>query len=229
MPAEKKVVILEHVPSEKAGTILDYLKEEKIPHQEVQLFAEKFKLPDLSRVRALVVMGGPMNVYEEEKHPFLIKENIYIQNAVEKGIPFLGVCLGSQLLAKALGSRVYKAQKPEVGWGDIQLSPAANEDRVLGAPGLKKMRVLQWHEDTFDLPPGAVHLASSQLVHNQAYVCEERFYGFQFHVEVNRAMLKDWFGKHADKEKILSEYDSYERDLHRITQAIYSGFFALSA
>ncbi len=226
---KKEVVILEHVASEKAGTILVHLKKQKIPYREVPLFKKGTKFPPLSRVRSLVVMGGPMNVYEEKKFPFLKKENDYIRRAVKMGIPYLGVCLGAQLLAKALGARVYKADSAEVGWGGIHFSAEGLKDPLFAPLGQKRMRVLQWHEDTFDIPTGGKHLASSALVKNQAYVCGGKFYGFQFHIEADRAMLNLWFKDHPGRGKILSEFSLHEDDLRRISDSIFSRFFALSA
>lgn len=180
-------------------------------------------------MRALVVMGGPMNVYQEKEHPFLKKENAFIRKAVKAGVPYFGVCLGSQLLAKALGARVYKARRPEVGWDDVSLTPAARKDPVFGEVGKKKLRVMQWHEDTFDIPSGAVKLASSRAVPNQAYVLDGRFYGLQFHVEADRPLLADWFKKHADRKEILAEHRRYRRRLDALTRRMYARFFALSA
>ncbi len=223
----REVVILEHAAAEKAGTILGFLKKGKIPYREVPLFKKGAKFPPLSGVRALIVMGGPMNVYEEKKFPFLKIENAYIRQAVKRGVPYLGVCLGSQLLAKALGAKVYKAKKPEVGWGDVRFSAPARKDALFGPLNQKRLRVLQWHEDTFHLPRGAKHLASSKIVKNQAYVCGGKFYGFQFHVEVDRSMLAMWFKKHADKKKILFEHARYKKKLNAMTKGIYTRFFGL--
>ncbi len=227
MSVKKKVVILEHVRAENAGTILDFLKKKEISHCRVRLFSKDLRFPDPRLARALVVMGGPMNVYEEKKYPFLKKENAYIQKCVKAGVPFLGICLGSQLLAKALNARVYKARKAEVGWGNVRLLPSVKNDPLLSGLKIKKLQVIQWHEDTFDLPRGAVRLASSVLVPNQAFVLDGKYYGLQFHVEVNRSMLETWFKNHPGKEKILQEYDRYKRDLQAIVAGIYSRFFNL--
>ena len=221
----KQVLVLEHVPSEKAGTILDFLNTQKIQFREVALYRKGYALPDPDSVSALVVMGGPMNVYEEDKFPFLAEENNFIRRCVDAGIPYLGICLGAQLLAKALGARVYKAAQPEVGWGDVQLSEQARRDPLFGNLNSKTLRVLQWHEDTFDLPKNSVSLASGNVVPNQAYCVEGRFYGFQFHVEINRGMLEDWFKNRPDLSRILAEYDRYREALNAITDKIYRGFF----
>ena len=224
-----EVVILQHVANENAGTILAYLKRHHIPFRQVNLFEEPYTLPPLTHVRALVVMGGPMNVYEEEKYPFLTAENLYIQEAVRRGIPFLGICLGSQLLAKALGAKVMKAPVEEIGWDTVDLRAAAGPDPVFGALGLKRMKVLQWHGDTFELPKNAVHLAQNLRVPHQAYAVHGRSYGLQFHLEVDRPMIEDWFKKRDDLSKILEEYDAYHEELSGLTERFYREFFKLSA
>ena len=224
----RQVVILQHVASEKAGTIVDYLKKNNIPFQAVDLYQDGYVLPPLGSLRALIVMGGPMNVYEEDKFPFLKEENAYIQEAVKRKVPYLGICLGSQLLAKALDAKVYKAREEEIGWQTVDLSDRAAQDTLFSSVGSKTLKVLQWHGDTFDLPKGAVPLASSPIVPNQAYAVDGRYYGLQFHVEVDRPMLEQWFAKREDLPKILSEYDAYREKLGRITDGIYGNFFKLS-
>ena len=170
-----------------------------------------------------------MNVYEEEKFPFLVDENRFIQRLILENIPMLGVCLGSQLLAKALGAKVMKAGSPEIGWGDVSFSPQTAEDPLFSKLKSQKLRVLQWHEDTFELPKGAVHLASSKIVPNQAFRYKDRFYGFQFHVEVDRPMLEDWFNNSNIQAMVLKEYDDYKPKLSAITESIYRNFFHLSS
>jgi len=224
----KEVVILQHVANENAGTLLGFLKREKIPFREVTLFKTGYKLPGLENVRALVVMGGPMNVYEEDRYPFLVEEDCYIREALKRKLPYFGVCLGSQLLAKALGAQVYKARQEEIGWDEVTLTPDVRSDRLFGPLGAERLKVLQWHGDTFDLPKSAVHLASSTAVPNQAYCVDGRFYGLQFHVEVDRPMLEDWFKDRNDVSDICSEFDAYKAELNRKTEKIYQAFFNLS-
>jgi len=221
-----KVFILKHVANEDAGTILDFLKKEKIPYAGVNLYAGEV-LPVLDRIRALVIMGGPMNVYEEEKYPFLKEETVFLNKAIGAKIPCLGICLGSQLLAKSLGKRVYKASQPEIGWSEVLLTQEARNDEIFSSLGRERLKVLQWHEDTFDLPDGAVHLASSAIVKNQAFRFGDRVYGLQFHVEVNKVMLEDWFKKSPELPKILAEYESYRQKLDSLTEAFYGKFFEI--
>ena len=210
------------------GTILDHLKKNNIPFRAINLYEKGHIFPPLDSVRTLIVMGGPMNVYEEDKFPFLIEENHYIQEAVKKNIPYLGVCLGSQLLAKALGAKVYKAKEEEVGWQTVDLLAEVVKDGVFSCLTSTKLKVLQWHGDTFDLPKDAVHLASSLMVPNQAYAVDGRFYGLQFHVEVDRPMLEVWFKDREDLKEILSEYERYKAELFQITDQLYERFFSLS-
>lgn len=224
----RKVFILKHVPNEDAGTILPFLKKKKIPFKTISLYKEK--APEISpqEVRAAVIMGGPMNVYEEAKYPFLKWENAFLKKMFQNKIPCLGICLGAQLLAKALGAKVVKAKAPEVGWDRVVLSREAKSDLLFSEVPGRDLQVLQWHEDTFGIPKGAVRLAESRGVPNQAFRYKEFIYGLQFHIEVDRAMLKDWFKKRGDLPQILSTYDCYKKRLSAISAAIYQKFFSLS-
>ncbi|MBI5635780.1 type 1 glutamine amidotransferase [Candidatus Micrarchaeota archaeon] len=140
---------------------------------------------------ALLVMGGPMNAYEEKKYPFLFPEGRAIKKFVSTGKPFLGVCLGAQLLAKAFGARVLKMPSKEVGAGFFYLTAAGRKDGLFkGFP--KKALVLQWHEDTFALPRKGVLLASGRKCRNQSFKIGPRAYGIQFHLEPTPALVKKW-------------------------------------
>lgn len=223
--SEKIVLILKHVPNEDAGTIKDFLRENRIPFQPVDLYDGQSLPASLEGVRALVIMGGPMNVDDEDKCPFLKEENSFIKQAIQQSVPCLGICLGSQLIAKALGRKVYKAKAKEIGWDDVQLTEAAKTDSLFSSLNYPVTRVLQWHEDTFDLPEGAVLLASSRVAPHQAYRYKTNVYGLQFHVEVDRPMLEDWFARSSDLPAIISEYEAYRPALERMTFKMYSKFF----
>lgn len=187
----KPVLIIRHVPHEGPGTIGDALDRREMAYQMLDAFHERRLNFDASQYCGLVVMGGPMNVDETDAFPFLADEVKWIQTAIERKMPVLGVCLGSQLLAKALGSRVYKNRIKEIGWYDLELLPAATDDplfRGIASP----LTVFQWHGDTFDLPSGAVQLARSPQCENQAFRFGASAYGFQFHLEVTAEIVSEW-------------------------------------
>jgi GMP synthase (glutamine-hydrolysing) len=226
-PALKEVLVLKHVPNEDAGTLADFLKKKKIQVRRVALYDGQ-KLPaGLERVRAVLVMGGPMNVAEEDKYPFLKEENVFIKKILDAGIPCMGICLGAQLVAKALGAKVYKAKAPEVGWMDVTLTRAAKKDPLFSLIKSPRLKVLQWHGDTFDIPKAAVRLAKSRLAPNQAYRYKKNVYALQFHLEADCKMLKDWFKKSKDSGMILEEYSAYQKKLRGLTDALYEKFFSL--
>ena len=147
-------------------------------------------LPDWREFDAIIAMGGPMSVNDEAELPWLTEEKQAIGDAVRGGMPFWGVCLGVQLLASSLGARVYPGPEPEVGLLPVELTDDGRADPVFG--GLdSSLATLQWHGDTFDLPDGAVRLASSPAYANQAFRFQ-RAYGVQFHLEVSAEMAREW-------------------------------------
>jgi GMP synthase-like glutamine amidotransferase len=132
-----------------------------------------------------------MSVNDEAEHPWLVDEKALIRTAVERDLPFWGACLGVQLLAASLGARVYQGEAPEVGVLPVELTPAAAVDPVFaGLP--ERLPTLQWHGDTFELPDGAVLLATSPAYPNQAFRVGRAAYGVQFHVEVTASMGEEW-------------------------------------
>ena len=148
-------------------------------------------LPDWRDFDAIVAMGGPMSVYEDEALPWLVGEKRAIGEAVRAGIPYWGTCLGVQLLAASLGAPVYAGDRPEVGLLEVALTDAALADPVFeGLP--REIVTLQWHGDTFDLPAGAVALAGSTAYPNQAFRWGRSAYGVQFHLEVSAEMAREW-------------------------------------
>jgi GMP synthase (glutamine-hydrolysing) len=188
-----KVLVIQHTPMEALGTIADALESSGHAWQYVRVF-DRHPVPrEMGAAAGLVVLGGPMGVYDEGKYPFLREEMRLIENALEQRRSVLGVCLGAQLLATVLGAPVRRAQRAEIGWHDVTLSKAAYDDRLWRGIG-PSFTPFHWHQDYFELPLDAALLASSALTPCQAFRYGERAYAFQFHVEATRevvsAMLK---------------------------------------
>jgi GMP synthase (glutamine-hydrolysing) len=145
--------------------------------------------PDLDKIDALVVLGGPMNIYEEDKYPWLAAEKRAIGEALASGKRMLGICLGSQLIAAALGAEVVPNPQKEIGWFPVRFTDKAmNLPLFQGLP--QTPTVFHWHGDTYPLPAGALHLAESQACKNQGYLYGDKVLGLQFHLEYNRQAIQ---------------------------------------
>ncbi len=184
-----RVLVLQHIACEPPGAYEDVLRERGATIHRVEL-DESEPLPDRLGFDAIVAMGGPMSVNDEDEHLWLRDEKRLIGEAVREGVPYWGACLGAQLLAASLGARVYPGDEPEVGLLPVSLTDAGRADPVFG--GLPtEFTTLQWHGDTFDLPEGGVRLAGSTAYPHQAFRFE-RAYGVQFHLEVSLEMANAW-------------------------------------
>jgi GMP synthase (glutamine-hydrolysing) len=185
------IYALYHNASETIGYLGDVIKELGLSFRDVHLYAGDGLPRDTGDLEGLIVMGGPMNVDEEDKYPFLLPEVQLIEKVVCRKKPVLGICLGAQLIATALGSKVYPNKHKEIGWGPIEFTSDAKKDPVLKKSNAS-LNVLHWHGDTFDLPKETVHLARSSHCENQAFRYGDRTYGFQFHLEVTPGMVRRW-------------------------------------
>jgi GMP synthase (glutamine-hydrolysing) len=184
------VLVLQHIACEPPGVYEDVLVERGATIERVEL-DEGEPLPDWREFAAIVAMGGPMSVNDEEELPWLRAEKALIGEAVRAGTPFFGACLGVQLLAVSLGGEVGPGTAPEVGLLPVYLTEAAAGDPVF-AELPRELLTLQWHGDTFSLPAGAVLLASSPVYPNQAFRWSRCAYGVQFHLELSREMAEEW-------------------------------------
>jgi GMP synthase (glutamine-hydrolysing) len=182
------VLVLQHIACEPPGVYENVLQERAAGITRVEL-DEGQPLPDRS-FDAIVVMGGPMSVNDEDEHPWLRDEKRLLAAAVTDGVPVWGACLGVQLLASALGATVRKGSEPEVGLLPVTLTEEGRADPVIGSLP-PEVITLQWHGDTFDLPDGATLLASSPAYSNQAFRVRNA-YGVQFHLEVTPTMADEW-------------------------------------
>jgi GMP synthase (glutamine-hydrolysing) len=192
------VRVLQHIGPEGPGFIADALTRAGIDIAVTRPDQGEPVPARLDDAAGLLVMGGPMGVYEEGRYPHLADERRLIEHALREEIPVLGVCLGSQLLAATLGARVAPGPRKEIGWFEVTTNEAAANDPLLGhAPS--KFIALHWHGDVFDLPSGAVSLARSELTLHQAFRFGERAHGLLFHLEATPAQIEQMAREFADE------------------------------
>ncbi|MBF0553117.1 MAG: type 1 glutamine amidotransferase [Nitrospirae bacterium] len=219
------VLIIKNIDSEGPGTIEDYIKEKSIPYRIVNIAREP--APDTDGFDTLVIMGGPMSVNDGDD--YLSKEEDLVRLFIGKGKKVLGICLGSQMIAKALGAKVYKGPAPEIGWYSIATSRAGMADEAFSRLAVKDtsdLTVFHWHGETFDLPEGAVRLASNALYPNQAFKYGTGVYAFQFHIEVNREMVYGWMRHEPlDMAKLRTRTEEIYPSYSGRARAFYEGFF----
>jgi GMP synthase-like glutamine amidotransferase len=230
-----RALCFQHIDCEGPGLLGEFLAQRGVALHTVHL-DHGDPIPDPREYDALLVLGGPMNVYEEDRHPFLRAEDRAIRRALAAGVPYLGFCLGSQLLAKALGAPVTQNPVKEIGFFEVALTPEGLRDPLLaGLPD--PLPVFQWHGDTFAIPAGAVHLASSPVCRNQAFRHGRVAYGLQFHVEVTRAMVAEWLEAYAEEAaltpgvqtaRIFGEADAWLGRMRGAAERMFANFLDLA-
>ncbi len=221
-----RILAIQNIGCEPLGTLEDILAsggariEYRHPYRGEPLPSR------LDRWEAAILLGGPMAVHEN-RPPFIADEVGLAAAAIHDDMPLLGICLGSQIIAAAAGARVYAGTEREVGWSEVRLTKAAASDPVFSALP-RQLPVFQLHGDSFDLPEGAVHLASSPVYDNQAFRLGTSAYGLQFHVEVNRELARTWTHEYGDyaaaagvsRESLLAGLDSRCRALLPAVDAV---------
>jgi GMP synthase (glutamine-hydrolysing) len=189
-------VAIRHVPFEDLGLLGDALADRGWAVSYLEAGLEPLALPDRLGPELLVVLGGPIGVYEEEDYPFLGVELRLVEERLKAGRPTLGLCLGAQIMAAALGARVYPGGAKEIGWAPIALTEAGRASPLRHLDP-QETDVLHWHGDTFDLPEGAERLASTALYENQAFRWGDAALALQFHPEVTADALERWLIGHT--------------------------------
>lgn len=219
-PGKRPWAVIQHVAWEGPGTIADEAAARGI-RLDVRRMDLGEPVPTVDEIGGLVVMGGPMSVHDTANHPHLARERRLLRDAMKSALPVLGVCLGSQLLALAMDARVERGPLPEVGIGKVTLTAEGRGDPVIGAAG-DFLPVVHWHEDTFHVPDGAIHLAESDLYRNQAFRIGDRAYAFQFHMEVDRSLANAWEDRLPAGVRLTEERRA---DVERAGRSILGRFF----
>ncbi len=233
-----KIMVFQHVPYEPLGTLDPLLRAYKHRIRYVNFGRKPSAKPSIEGYDALIILGGPMNIGQEPVYPHLNYEKQVILDAIERGIPVLGICLGAQLIASALNAKVYSADEKEVGWYPMSLTEDGKKDPVL--KHIKTtMDIFQWHGFTFDLPEGAVRLVEGHKCVNQAFRFGDNVYGFQFHLEASLRLIQRWLhlpqhqeelglGKaKAQIEKIWNDTLYRMDDSLILSQQVFSSFLRL--
>ena len=215
---------LQHVPFEGLGNIESWLQAHSAEITSTPLY-ESCDFPDFREIDLLVIMGGPMSVNDEAAFPWLVAEKQFIRSAIDHGVAVLGVCLGAQLIASAMGARVYRNAEKEIGWFPVH-GVAAEFLSTFKFPATTD--VFHWHGETFDLPPGALRLAGSEGCENQAFQMGTSVIGLQFHLETTPASAKEMIA-HGQDELIPSRYVQTAEEILSVKPQKYEAIHRLMA
>jgi GMP synthase (glutamine-hydrolysing) len=199
----EEVLVFQHDPFEDLGFFAEILEKQGVGYRTVRLFHGELPVEDWEHIKALIILGGPMSSLDEEQFPFLRWEKTIIRAAIDDAVPTLGICLGAQLIAAALGANVYHGSVREVGWYPILITPQGHVDSLLGYLP-ENATVFQWHGDGFTLPTGALRLAASANYENQAFRLGKTVYGLQFHLEMTARMIERWLDERSKELAQLS-------------------------
>ena len=222
----RKILSIQNISCETLGTLEDFLESDGYVLDRV--LAPEDPIPQSAiEFSAIILLGGPMSVYEGI--PYLTKEQFLIRDAFRRNIPILGVCLGSQLIAGALGGTVYKGAKKEIGWYDVKITDNGLDSLFKGLQK-RELKVFQWHGDTYTLPQDAVVLAYTDL-YPQAFRIGSA-YGLQFHLEVTTDMIKVWTEEYRNEirregielEKIKARNRNEIQELNKKCNLVWSNF-----
>jgi len=196
-----RLLVFQHVAAEPLGTLDRLIRRRGHRIRFANFERQPDFEPNVDRYRGLIVLGGPMNVEDQARRPHLKTELRAIEHMLEQGKPVLGICLGAQLLAHVLGAPVRRHEAPEIGWYRLNTTQAGREDSVLSPLG-ESSPVFQWHRYSFEVPREATHLASTAGCEQQAFRYGDNAYGFQFHLEMDQALIERWLRNPVYREEL---------------------------
>lgn len=234
----KKLLVCQHVAHEILGTLNPLLKRAGFRIRYVNFARHPDAQPSLDGYDGIVILGGPMSANDTDRLPHLVTEMNLIEQAMQRNLPMLGICLGAQLIAKTLGAAVYPSPEKEIGWYDVSPTGEADNDPLL-SKFRNSEKIFQWHGETFDMPRSTRHLAFSALCANQAFRYGDNVYGFQFHLEVDEPMIHRWLtlaehknefrglGDNIDPGRIHSETPEHIVRLHHLSDRVFGEFIQL--
>lgn len=225
------ILFIKHVEIEGPETLGAFFVEKGYQLAVVNLHNGEMLPDDLNGLDAVVSLGGPMNVYEEDLYPFLKAEDLFLRKVLAREVPFLGICLGSQLLSKASGGRVVRSPRPEVGWFIIDMTLEGRRDPLFqGLPS--PLEVYQWHGDMCVPPAGAVTLATAERCPMQAFRIGRNAYGLQFHAEITDKSIDEWSRDYAPekialREAMLGRYQETKEEFIRRGRVLCENFLSV--
>ena len=234
----KRIVLLQHVWDNHKGYVGQLLDDYAIPYEIIDV--EHETIPDPTQYAAVISFGGSQHIYAMDRYPYLLQERAMLHTMVEQELPFLGICLGGQLLADAFGGQVRKHALAEFGFYEVQLTEQGRDDPLFTGFPTDHQIVFHWHEDTFDLPVGATLLATSDTTENLAFRYGLRAYGLQYHIEIDDNTLDTWLYDPECKQSVLERhgmqiYTATEQDratllpvYHQHSRIIIENFLRIS-
>ncbi len=230
----KSVLVMQHTPAENIGSIAAPLAAAKVDVHTFEVFRRQSLPTDIQNYSGLIMMGGPMSVYEQDRHPFIQPEIALIQSAIAAGKPVLGICLGSQLIAAALGARVYPGRKKEIGWLKVRLYEGGMRDPLfIGVPF--SFTAFHWHGDVFEVPPNATPLLGSDITACQGFRFGTRTWALLCHLEVTAESIQTMIRSFPDELKaagvhsapLIAQTSAYMPELLTISKNVFSRWTSL--
>ncbi len=226
MADNSAILVLMHAADDGPGTLPDFLSANRVTTRTIKLYAGDPLPENADGIAGVISLGGHMNVYQDREFPFLAEEARFLGRLMEEATPILGICLGAQMIARAAGAKVGRMDVMERGWKSVELTPSGSDDPLFD--GLSpRVPVLQWHEDSFEIPPGGVLLASSEMCTNQAYRYRHAW-GVQFHPEADLKTVTGWCASDGvgteERESILNGFETYREPFRKVAHVVWSNF-----